>query len=80
MTRFVMGSKPSGNISIVAMRENPSRGENQVKFPLAYKALTVNSYVDNTFITAPNHEELDQAIAETEKVANSGGFYYKDWP
>ena len=71
MTRLVMGSKPS---------ENASRGENQAKFPLAYKALTVNSYVDNMFIMASNHKELDQAIAETEKVANSGGFYYKEWP
>ena len=75
-----MGNKPSGNISIVAMRENASRGGNKEKFPLAFKALTLNSYVDNTFITASNHQELDEAIQETEQVANSGGFYYKEWP
>ena len=80
MSRLVMGNIPSTNMSIVAMRVNASRGDNEQEYPAAYKALVKNSYVDNTLITAPNNNKLDKDIAETESVANSGGFYYKEWP
>ena len=79
MSRLVMGNIPSTNMSIVAMQVNASRGDNQQKYPNAYKALVKDSYVDNTLITAPNDEKLDEAIKETELVANSGGFFYKEW-
>ena len=59
MTGLVMGNKPSTNISIVAMRLNTSRGENKVQYPIAHEALTLNSYVDNTFCGADNDEDLE---------------------
>ena len=79
MTRCVMGNKPSTNISCVAVKLNAERGNNKEKYPVAHKALTRNSYCDNTFLTAKNHDILESGIEEIERVSNSGGFYYKEW-
>ena len=79
MTGLVMGNRPSTNISIIAMRLNASRGNNKIDYPIAHEALTTNSYVDNTFCGAENDEDLEKAIEQTELVANSAGFHYKEW-
>jgi len=79
MTRLVMGNKPSGGLSMVAMRETAELGDNAVKYPAAHETITKDAYVDNVFRTAPDLEILKADIAEVEEVSAMGGFYYKDW-
>ena len=79
MTRLVMGNKPSANCSQIALRESSYINDNDQKFPDAAQALTQNSYVDNTFVTAPNHDKVEEKIKQVETVAGAGGFRYKPW-
>ena len=79
MTRLVMGNKPSGGLSMVAMRETADLGDNALMYPAAYETITRDAYVDNVFRTAPDIETLKRDIADIEKVSAMGGFYYKDW-
>ena len=79
MTRLVMGNKPSGPISCVAINETANLFDFASRFPSAHNALTNNSYVDNTFIVGPDIDRVRADICETELVAAKGGFYYKEW-
>ena len=79
MTRLVMGNKPSSNISIVTVKETAQLDGCVNEFPVAYKALMDDSYVDNVFLTAPDMKTLVQGIAEIETVAAKGGFKFKEW-
>ena len=79
MKRLVMGNKPSGNISIIAMHETASLQNFQVTHPVAFNALKNDSYVDNVLITAPDLEAIESGIKEIEFVAKQGGFYFKEW-
>ena len=79
MTRLVMGNKPSGNLSLIALRETAELNNNKEKYPEAYQAIKNDSYVDNLFVTADNVENLKAKIKEIEKVSAMGGFFYKDW-
>ena len=79
MTRLVMGNKPSGALSMVAMRETAELGDNAVMYPAAHETITKDAYVDNVFRTAPDIETLQRDITEIEKVSAMGGFYYKEW-
>ena len=79
MQRLVMGNKPSGALSIVAMRETAELGDNPKIYPAAYETITRNAYVDNVFRVAPDMETLQSDIKEVELVSAQGGFYYKDW-
>ena len=79
MQRLVMGNKPSGALSMVAMRETAELGENRSLYPAAYETLVKNSYVDNVFRVAPTIETLKDDINQIEKVSAMGGFYFKDW-
>ena len=79
MTRLVMGNKPSGTLSLVALKETAGLNDNQEKCPIAYQTIKNDSYVDNLFITAPNIEVLRSGIKEVEEVSAVGGFYYKPW-
>ena len=54
MTRLVMGNKPSGPISCVAINEMANLFDFASRFPAAYNALANNSYVDNTFVIGPD--------------------------
>ena len=79
MNRLVMGNKPSGNLSLVALKETADLASNKLDFPAAYQAIKNDSYVDNIFVTASNSKELQQKISEIEKVSSMGGFHYKEW-
>ena len=79
MTRLVMGNKPSGNLSLIALRETAELNNNKEKYPEAYQAIKNDSYVDNLFVTADNVENLKAKIKEIEKVSAMGGFFYKEW-
>ena len=79
MNRLVMGNKPSGNLSLVALKETADLASNKMDFPAAYQAIKYDSYVDNIFVTASNSKELQQKISEIEKVSSMGGFHYKEW-
>ena len=79
MTRLVMGNKPSGNISIVAVKETAKMNDFEKRYPIAYQALTFDSYVDNVFLTAPDAATLLSGIKEIEMVAKQGGFKFKEW-
>ena len=79
MTRLVMGNKPSGPISCVAVHETARLSNYEEKYPVALEALCKNTYVDNTFVTGPNLTKVKEDIAEIELVAGKGGFFYKEW-
>ena len=79
MTRLVMGNKPSANISQIALKETANLEGNDIKCPEAAKALKEDSYVDNTFVNADNHESIKETIADINDVAAKGGFFYKPW-
>ena len=69
MSRLVMGNMPSLNIFLFALKETSRLQDYTERFPGAYTALNVNSYVDNKFIGANTLEEVYTKIAETENVA-----------
>ena len=75
MTRLVMGNKPSGNLSSIALRETADLNDNREKYPEAYQAIKHDSYVDNLFVTADNVENLKAKIKDIEKVSAMGGFF-----
>ena len=79
MTRLVMGNKPSGPISCVAINETANLYDFASRFPAAHNALARNSYVDNTFVMGPDINKVKVDINETEFVAAKGGFHYKEW-
>jgi len=79
MTRLVMGNKPSGNLSLVALKETAELDTNSLDYPSAYQAIMYDSYDDNLFVTASNTSELKMMIQSIEKVLSKGGFYYKEW-
>ena len=78
MTRLVMGNKPSANYSIIAVKETAKLGNSQFDFPIAYQALTEDSYVDNVFLVASDHHEIAKGITEVDQVAKGGGFFFKE--
>ena len=77
MERLVMGNKPSASLSGVALSETAQLGDLPKKCPAALKALTTDAYVDNVFVTAPNHTTLREKIKEIEMVASKCGFFFK---
>ena len=68
-----MGNKPSANCSQIALRESSYINNNEEKFPDAAQALVHDSYVDNTFVTGPNHNKVETKIEHVETVAGDGG-------
>ena len=74
-----MGHCPSPNLSMVAMHKTANLNNNEKDYPVAYKALVTDSYVDNTFTGAENHEKVREKIEEIETVGAMGGFSYKEW-
>ena len=79
MRRLVIGNNPSGNLSLVALKETAELGTNRIDFPAAYQTIKYDSYVDNLFATASNIRELRAKIEEIENVSAMGGFHYKEW-
>lgn len=77
MQRLVMGNKPSASLSGVALSETAKLMDFPIKYPAAYKALTSDAYVDNVFLTAPDHTCIRSMIEEIETVAAEGGFFFK---
>ena len=67
-TRPVIGNKPLANCSQIALRETYIN-HNDERFPDAAKALTRDSYVDNTFVTAPSHDKVERKIEHVKTVA-----------
>ena len=74
MTRLGMGVKPSANFAVIAMKETAKLEDFESKYPVAKKALSEDSYMDNTFVTAPTRKEMHDKIEEIEFVAKKGGF------
>ena len=79
MTRIIMGHKPSSNISVIALKETALLGDNKSLYPDAHEALHNDSYVDNTFAGAEDHQNIKKKIKEIESVAGQAGFVYKPW-
>ena len=79
MTRLGMGVKPSANFASIAMKETAKLYDYEKEYPAARKALSEDSYMDNTFVTAPTLQEIQRKIDEIELVAKQGGFTYKEW-
>ena len=79
MTRLVMGNKPSANLSIIAVRKTAELENFSEQYPIAFKAIVEDSYVDNVFITAPDIDKLSFGIEEIEFVGKKGGFRFKEW-
>ena len=59
-----MGLKPSANFAIIAMKETSKLEDFEEKFPIAKKALSEDSYVDNTFVTCKTIEAIRRKIEE----------------
>ena len=74
-----MGTIPSAAISSVAIHETARLDDHEEKYPAAFVALSEQTYVDNTFVTGPNHQKVRADIAEIEIVAQKGGFFFKEW-
>merc|ERR1711867_413521 len=79
MTRLGMGLKPSANFAIITMKETSKLEDLEEKYPIAKKALSEDSYVDNTFINGKTVEGIRRKIEEINFVASLGGFKYKEW-
>ena len=79
MMRLGMGLKPSANFAIIAMKETSKLEDFEEKYPVAKRALSEDSYVDNTFVTGKTVEEVKGKIEEINFVASHGGFKYKEW-
>ena len=79
MTRLGMGLKPSANFAIIAMKETSKLEDFEEKYPVAKKALSDDSYVDNTFVTGKSVDDVRKKIEEIDYVASHGGFKYKEW-
>ena len=62
MTRLVMGNKPSGSLSLVALKETAGLRDNSERYPAAHEAIMYDSYIDNVFRTAPNMKTLKADI------------------
>ena len=77
MERLVMGNKPSASLSGVALSETAKLEDFPKRFPAAHKALTTDAYVDNIFLTAPDHTAIRTTIKDIEFVASKGGFFFK---
>ena len=74
MTRLGMGVKPSANFAVIAMKETAKLEDFESKYPVAKKALSDDSYMDNTFVTASNVKEMHGKIEEIQFVTKQGGF------
>ena len=61
MSRILMGNMPSTNISEVPIKETAKMEDFPAKYPVAFQALTEDSYMDNTFLTALDHETINVA-------------------
>ena len=74
-----MGLKPSANFAIIAMKETSKLEDFEERYPIAKKALSEDSYVDNTFITGKTIEGIRRKIEEINFVVSHGGVKYKEW-
>ena len=79
MQRLVMGNIMSPNISGISVKETANLKNLPERFPVAHKALTEDTYVDNVLIVKPNISQKNDAIKEIEYVARKGGFKFKPW-
>ena len=70
---------PSGNFAIIAKKDTSKIEDFEVRYPIAKKALSEDSYVDNTFVTGKTIEGIRRKIEEINFVASHGGFKYKEW-
>ena len=77
MERLVMGNKPSASLSGVALAETAKLENFPKQFPAAHRTLTSDAYVDNVFLTAPDHVSIKSIISDIEYVAAKGGFFFK---
>ena len=72
-----MDLKPSANFAIIAMIETNKLEDFEERFPVANKAFSEDSYVDNTFLTGKTVADVKEKIKEIKFVADHGGFKYK---
>jgi len=79
MRRLVIGNNPSGNLSLVALKETAELVTNRIDFSAAYQIIKFDSNVDNLFVIASNIRELRAKIEEIENASAMGGFHYKEW-
>ena len=61
------------------MKETSKLEDFEEKYPIAKKALSEDSYVDNMFINGKTVEGIKRKIEEINFVAEHGGFKYKEW-
>ena len=61
------------------MKETSKLEDFEERFPVANKALSEDSYVDNAFVTGKTVADVKEKIKEIEFVADHWGFKYKEW-
>ena len=79
MGRLIMGNRSSTNYSTIAVKETAKLEDFQVRYPVAYKALNDDTYVDNVLLSKDTTKDIDEGIAEIEYVAGHGNMFFKPW-
>ena len=77
LTAVPFGDRPSGCIVMLAMKETASMMKDE--YPLAYKIIDEDSYVDDILHSLDNVEDVMCAIKDVEYVLGQGGFKVKSW-
>ena len=67
-----MGLKPSSNFAVIAMKETSKLEDFEAKYPVARKALSEDSYVDNTFVTGKSVEVVKEKNEEINLLPVTG--------
>ena len=79
MGRLIMGHKSSTNYSTIAVHETAKLFDFQFRYPVAFKALVEDTYVDNVLIAKDSLEEIKNGIKDIEYVAGHGNMFFKPW-
>ena len=79
MGRLIMGHKSITNYSTIAVHETAKLFNFQSSYPVAFKALVEDTYVDNVLIAKYSLEEIENGIKDMEYVAGHGNMFLKPW-
>ena len=77
LTAVPFGDRPSGCIVMLAMKETARMLKE--KFPLAFKIIDEDSYVDDILYSLDSMNELMSVIRDIEHILKQGGFKVKGW-
>ena len=77
LTAVPFGDKPSSSIAILAMKKTAELMKHE--FPIAYKIIDRDSYVDDIVHSTDSVENAKKCMKDVELVLSEGGFHIKNW-